>query len=475
MIFVDAIFMHGRLFPNRPAIMLADRLVTFGMLAEAIHWVSARILAAGLAPGDTVIVAIDNPIRFIAVTSALMRLGIVVVPVHSSDAPKVPLARAVAIVTDTALAAPVGLRLVMVDDVWFQPNRVPYPLDPRASDPGRLTLLALTSGTTGQPKFIPFTVEDLDRRIRDLYRYQPAPGTERDLLLLGLSSQWALAQAARVLVAARTLCFAASAEEAARMIDLYQVGTVIGSPQQLSALLEALDEIPASCASLRLVKTGGGRLSPQLLERIKHRLSTQIVSIYGSTEAGRTAMASLDMLESEPGCVGLPVPDKQVDIVDDADRPLPAGATGRIRILVAGGGQAFVPDALYPDRTPGWFYPGDTGYFREDGLLVVVGRTDELINAGGLKVAPERVELIVADRRDIADCAAFGLPGPGGIDQIWLAIVPRGPVRTDELLAWCAERSEHLAPKRILVVDAIPRNAMGKPERARLKARAAGG
>ncbi|WP_164135474.1 hypothetical protein, partial [Stenotrophomonas maltophilia] len=69
----------------------------------------------------------------------------------------------------------------------------------------------------GQPKFIPFTVEDLDRRIRDLYRYQPAPGTERDLLLLGLSSQWALAQAARVLVAARTLCFAASAEEAARM------------------------------------------------------------------------------------------------------------------------------------------------------------------------------------------------------------------------------------------------------------------
>ncbi|MFX6036125.1 hypothetical protein ABTE74_22315, partial [Acinetobacter baumannii] len=82
----------------------------------------------------------------------------------------------------------------------------------------------------------------------------------------------------------------------------------------------------------------------------------------------------------------------------------------------------------------GWFYPGDTGYFREDGLLVVVGRTDELINAGGLKVAPERVELIVADRRDIADCAAFGLPGPGGIDQIWLAIVPRGPVRTDELL-----------------------------------------
>jgi len=164
-----------------------------------------------------------------------------------------------------------------------------------------------------------------------------------------------------------------------------------------------------------------------------------------------------------------------VDIVDDADRPLPAGATGRIRILVAGGGQAFVPDALYPDRTPGWFYPGDTGYFREDGLLVVVGRTDELINAGGLKVAPERVELIVADRRDIADCAAFALPGPGGIDQIWLAIVPRGPVRTDELLAWCAERSEHLAPKRVLVVDAIPRNAMGKPERARLKARATGG
>lgn len=474
MSFVDVILLHGRLFPKRPAIMLMDRVVTFGMLGDAIHRVSARALASGIRPGDTVVLAIDSPVRFIAVAYALMRLGIVIMPVPPGGVLRAPPVGAVAVFSDVPGPAPVGMRMLFVDDVWFQPGMETYAVDPRASDRGRLSIIALTSGTTGQNKLVPLTVGEFDRRISDLYRYQPAPGTERDLLLVGFSSIWALVQASRVLVAARTLGFAQAAEEAARMIDLYQMGTVIGSPHQLAALIEALETVPASCASLRLVKTGGGLATPALVKAIRTQLSPNVIVIYGSTEGGRIALATGGMIDIAPGCVGLVAPPTRVEIVDDEGHPLPPGTLGRVRILVDGGGKPLTPGELYPDQTPAWFYPGDLGSFTEDGMLVIAGRADDLINAGGLKVAPERVEDLVAGHPDIAEAAAFALPGPGGIDEIWLAVVPRWAITVEAVIAHCRQRDAVLAPRHVLMLQAIPRTGMGKAERARLKAMARG-
>lgn len=474
MSFVDVILLHGRLFPKRPAIMLMDRVVTFGMLGQAIHWVSARALASGIRPGDTVVLAIDNPIRFIAVAYALMRLGVVIMPIASGGVLRAPLVGAVAVLSDVPGPAPVGMRMLVVDDAWFQPGEEVYAVDPRASDAGRLSIIALTSGTTGQNKLVPLTVGEFDRRISDLYRYQPAPGTERDLLMIGFSSLWALVQATRILVAARTLGLAQSAEESARMIDLYQMGTVIGSPHQLSALIEALETVPASCSSLRLVKTGGGLATPALVRAIRARLCPNIIVIYGSTEGGRIALATGDMIDVAPGCVGLVAPPTRVEIVDDEDRPAPAGELGRVRILVNGGGRALTTGDLYPDQTPDWFYPGDLGSFTADGMLVIAGRADDLINAGGLKVAPERVEDLVAGHPAIAEAAAFALPGAGGVDEIWLAVVPRQAITAEAIIAHCRQRDTLLAPRHVLMLQAIPRTGMGKAERARLKALARG-
>jgi acyl-CoA synthetase (AMP-forming)/AMP-acid ligase II len=167
-------------------------------------------------------------------------------------------------------------------------------------------------------------------------------------------------------------------------------------------------------------------------------------------------------------------PPTRVEIVDDEDRPMPAGELGRVRILVDGGGKALTPGELYPDQTPDWFYPGDLGSISADGMLVIAGRADDLINAGGLKVAPERVEDLAAGHPAIAEAAAFALPGAGGIDEIWLAVVPRQAITADAVIAHCRQRDALLAPRHVLMLQAIPRTGMGKPERARLKALARG-
>jgi len=107
-------------------------------------------------------------------------------------------------------------------------------------------------------------------------------------------------------------------------------------------------------------------------------------------------------------------------------------------------------------------------------MLVIAGRADDLINAGGLKVAPERVEDLVAGHPNISEAAAFALPGPGGVDEIWLAVVPRDAITAEAVIAHCRQRDAVLAPRHILMLQAIPRTGMGKPERARLKTMARG-
>ncbi len=475
MIFVDTIHLHAQLFPHRPALMMADRLVTYGMLSTAIHRISARLHRDGFRSGDMVIVDIDNPIRHFTLVSALMNLGIISVTGSGSlaDVPKVGIT---AVLASRTMAVPKDMRLVVVDDAWFQPaDDATYPIEPTAREPNRLIMFGLTSGTTGQQKAIPFTVGEFDQRLRNLMLYHGAPGTERDLVLIGFASQWALSETARALASARTVCLAQTAEEAVRLIDLYQVGVILGSPQQFAGLLAAFDETPVSCASVRLASLAGAMLGAELAAGIRRRISPNVLVGYGSTEAGKTALAMLDTVEALPGGVGHVVPSARLEIVDDAGQPVQAGATGRIRVMAAGGGRPYEPGTLYPDRSPDWFYPGDLGHLTMDGLLVIAGRSDELINAGGLKIAPDRVEDLVAGRRDIADAAAFGVPGPHGFDEIWLAVVPREPIRVDEVIAFCQRRSEALAPTRIIVVDQIPRSTMGKVERAKLRARVAQG
>lgn len=473
MSFVDTVLFHGRLFPRRPAIMTLDRVVTYGMLGDAIHAVSARVLAAGVKPGDRVLLAIDNPVRFVAVAFALMRLGIVIMPIAPGSALAMPMIDAVALIGESPGLVPAGMRMIVAGDEWFQPSGAAYAVDPGASDPNRLAIIAPTSGTTGTTKLIPLSVGEFDRRLHDLYRYQPAPGTERDLMLVGFTSLWALSQSARTLVAARTLGVASSAEDALRMIDLYQMGTILGSPNQLAAMIAALDAVPASLTSLRLVKCGGGQVTPSFARTIRERLCQNLLVIYGSTEAGRTAMANGAAIDSVPGCVGWVIPGRSLEIVDDAGAAVPAGTVGRVRILIEGGGRPLLGSGIEADTTPDWFYPGDLGHVTDDGMLVIVGRADDVINAGGTKVAPERVEELVAGHPAVAEAVAFARTDGSGIAEIWLAIVPREPVSAEAIIAHCRSRSETLAPRRILFLETMPRAALGKPDRARLRALAA--
>jgi acyl-coenzyme A synthetase/AMP-(fatty) acid ligase len=470
MMIAETVVFQGRTNPHRPAMIWADRIVTYGMLADAIGWVARRAHAAGIKPGDTVAIASDNPIRDVIATLALMRLGAVSASVRDDQAGDLARMGASAILTHRPGEPVGGIRRVIMDDGWFTPTDLPLPpADAAFDDPARICRISTTSGTTGFAQIVAATLGETHARMRYSASCHWAGGSDRILLLVGMSILWGFNEAMRALSFGSTICFAATGEEALRAIDLFQVDSIFAAPQQVRALMDAMDELPGTCETVKFISLAGSLITPAFGDEMQRRVGRTIAVSYGSTEAGKIAAAPFERLRDIPGAVGYILPGRQIEIVDEQDKALPPGTEGILRIMAVAGGQPYTAGELYPDRSLSWFYPGDLGTLREDGLLTITGRIDEVLNAGGAKVAPEIIDQLVARRADVADCAAFGVAGSSGIPEIWLAIIAKRSIRDDELIAWCEARLPETPINHVVRVDAIPRNAMGKVERVRLK------
>src|SRR5262249_7646467 len=149
----------------------------------------------------------------------------------------------------------------------------------------------------------------------------------------------------------------------------------------------------------------------------------------------------------------------EAEIVDAADRPLPRGKEGIVRVRTAQAADCYFgdPDTSARHFRNGWFYPGDVGYLRDDNLLVVGGRQEALLNVGGDKINPEIIEEVLASFPAIADCAVVNLADELGIERIHALIVPRAVFAESDLRKHCAEKLQRVfVPVRFIAVEKIP-------------------
>jgi acyl-CoA synthetase (AMP-forming)/AMP-acid ligase II len=148
---------------------------------------------------------------------------------------------------------------------------------------------------------------------------------------------------------------------------------------------------------------------------------------------------------------------------------VPRGEDGSLRILGSGQGASYPPGR--PDDSgsfkDGWFHSGDRGRILPNGLLVLAGRTSDIINAGGLKLAPEIVEDMLKTHPAIADAGALGFRGESGIEEIAIAIVTRSPLDHAQLINWCKRRNVPIG--RVSTVASLPKTTLGKVNRDELR------
>ena len=467
--FVDLIFHHALSRPDKPAVILADRVATYDMMAQGILRAEARIKALGLAPGALVCLSFENPIRHLIVGAALFRLGH---PVISAGQPNELLALRLpigAFLHEVGVPFLPGQLQSVVDDTWFAGERQFLAASPPKGfvDDQMICCVALSSGTTGRPKAISLTLKAFQQWVMNYYSTIGLGVWERLVLLIGLNSSWGFTIAAHALFGGRTLAFAANPREALHLIGVYGADALAATTIQLREIVRQQTNEPMPCTSLRTVLTGGGLASRAMIADARARLCSSIVNLYGSTEAGGTAFATVDRLTGIEGATGYVAPWAEVEIVDSDGKALPAGTDGVLRIRATCQGAPYPPGADDPSFRDGWFYPGDRGRIASDGLMVLSGRTSDVINVGGLKLAPEVIEDVLGTHPAVTGVAAFGNPGDSGIEEISVALSLSRPVAERHLIEWCAERGIPLT--RVFILEALPKTSSGKIHRDLLK------
>jgi malonyl-CoA/methylmalonyl-CoA synthetase len=245
----------------------------------------------------------------------------------------------------------------------------------------------------------------------------------------------------------------------------------MGIPTFYTRLLGDPDLTPARCRSVRLFTSGSAPLPASVHDEFAARTGHAIVERYGMTE---TSIITSNPLGGErAGTVGRPLPGVELRVVDaddDAGRP-----TGSIEVRGPNvfGGYWRRPDATAAEFTPdGYFKTGDLGHLDPDGYLTIVGRSRDVIISGGFNVYPKEVEDALSTLTGVEESAVVGLPDDDLGERVVAVIVARPGAQVDGQAVRTAARqtlAAYKVPKQVHVVDALPRNAMGKVEKARIR------
>jgi malonyl-CoA/methylmalonyl-CoA synthetase len=461
---------------------------TFATLAATAARIAAGLAAHGARPGDRVAACVERSPYAVALWLACLRGGFVHVPLNPAltraeigyflgDAgPRV-------VVLDPAGALARGDARVLTLDargagtLTARASAAP-PVDAHPSTADDLALLLYTSGTTGKPKGAMLTQGNLASNVltlRELWRF-----TSDDVLLhvLPLSHVHGLVVALGCALASGcTVRFFDRFDPAAVVREMATATVFMGVPTHYTRLLAepALDR--AACASMRLFVSGSAPLSAQAFAQFEARSRHRILERYGMTETLMIASNPYDG-ERTPGCVGEALPGVELRIRDDSGRPVARGEAGILEVRgpnVCKGYWQAPEKTAGAFREDGWFVTGDIGRLDEEERLWLEGRASDLIITGGYNVYPREVEDALLAVDGVAEAAVFGVAHPLWGEAVVATLCGEGRLDEARILAALRERlAAYKLPKRILQVDALPRNAMGKVQKQALRTEHAG-
>jgi acyl-CoA synthetase (AMP-forming)/AMP-acid ligase II len=261
-----------------------------------------------------------------------------------------------------------------------------------------------------------------------------------------------------------------------RSFEIFRIEAMLATPTTLAQLLMLCDR--ASIEVLVDTILSGGSLLPRaLVERVRPRLCQHLITGYGATETAISATAPADRIAHIPGAAGYVTPGIRLEIVDEADRPLPAGTEGIVRVASEFAVDRYIDDPIESAQAfrDGWFYPGDLGSLTPDNLLIISGRQNGVLNAGGGKLAAEKVEAALLAFEGVSEAAVFMATNKLGVEEVWAAIVCSGTPDTEGMRASCRSCMPVVfVPVHIVALDALPLSAVGKVDRQLLKDRLTG-
>ena len=472
---IDYLHYHASARPEAIALIEGGRAVSYAEMARDL-WKTARAVQDfQLPPGRSVAIGCDDFYTHWLLILAFELHGITTASFQSDEGAS---CRGLLGSVDLVFAEPHfptgGWQTRPLTEEWRRSVAARPDEGPMAGRPKRpddILRIVRTSGTTGEPKRFHLLRSMLEARNAALGwvdRFSP-PGTP-GLMTLPLSIAGIYSAAVLALRNGRSIVVERGAPVAAlpgliRQHGLRRIGLL---PIQLTRLLDRLPPDWQKSEWLEIVSFGAA--VPETLRRaaLAH-LATEITNVYGCNETDILAVSR----ESERGSVAVVAPCVEVEIVDDQDRPVPDGVEGFIRARSPAVFRGYLDDPTLTRRMlrDGWFYPGDIGVL--DGRrLQVIGRADDQVNVGGVKYALPRLEELTQKTggASVKDVGIVLVAGSSGLPELNVALVTEGSEDRAVLDRIIAVLRPTIAGDLHLVrLPQIPRNLMGKIDRAELK------
>lgn len=462
---------------------------------RAFHATIARaanaLRQAGVQPDDRVAVQIAKSPEALAVYAATVAIGAIFLPLNTAYTPAevgyflenaTPslflcdpakaaslsdvAARTTLMTLDAQAGGSFGDRMVQAATTFSPTNR-------SRSD---LAAILYTSGTTGRSKGAMLTHANLlsnAETLADLWRF-----TADDILLhaLPIFHTHGLFVASNVsLLTGGAMIFLPGFEPGAVLRLMPHATTMMGVPTFYTRLLDDQRFTKALTAHLRLFISGSAPLLAETHRQFHDRTGHRILERYGMTETNMNTSNPYDG-DRRAGTVGFPLPGVALRIMADGVE-VPAGDVGGIEVrgpnVFAGYWQ--MPDKTAEDLAPdGWFSTGDLGQFDPDGYLQIVGRSKDLIISGGTNIYPIEVELLLDGQPGVLESAVVGLPHPDFGEAVFAVLVAQKAMALDVGAVLDGLKDKLAAfkrPKAAVVVAELPRNPMGKVQKAELRKR----
>ncbi|MFP3989695.1 acyl-CoA synthetase [Streptomyces sp. E11-3] len=469
----------ARRTPDRTAVHYADRGWTYAELDAAVSRAATALREQGLRPGDRVGAYGHNSDAYLIGFLGSCRAGLIHVPVNhqltGDDLAYIVRQSGCALVLadpDLTERLPDGvpaLALRDADDSLLTRLAASAPYDgpmPQAED---LAQLLYTSGTTAAPRGAMMTHRALVHEYVSAIHALDLTATDRPIHSLPLyhSAQMHVFLLPYLAVGAENTIV--DGPDAARIFDLVAAGhdSLFAPPTVWIGLSQHPDFATRDLSALRKAYYGASIMPVPVLERLRTRLpGLGFYNCFGQSEIGPLAtVLGPDEHDGRLESCGRPVLFVEARVVDESGKDVPDGTPGEVvyRSPQLCEGYWDKPQETAEAFSGGWFRSGDLAVRDGEGYLTVVDRVKDVINSGGVLVASRQVEDALYTHPEVAEAAVIGLPDDRWIEAVTAVVVPRGEVTEADLIAHARERlAPFKAPKRVLFVSELPRNASGK-------------
>lgn len=457
-----------------PALAMPGREIAYAELLDRVRSCAAWLACERYLPSEVVGITIADEIPHLVTMLALLSLGVphVCLATHDPVSARMRLAERLAVrrvvVIDPQHALPGREALLLTPEILESTvgNGLPNAL---LTDPDAPAIYYTSSGTSGEPKIFAASQRALAWRAGRMAESERVGAEFRALTPVSIEDSIAKNRRLTCTYLGFTSVFpdarslrAPSLQELCASLRVTCLE--LSALQAYSLVLESTDPrlLPAHTA----VYAAGSTVSATLREQFKIRFGVPLFVHYGAREFGRIASTFFGGDEDDLETVGLPVPWIDLEIVDGDGKPVPRGEIGEVRVRSDCMLREYYRDPVATSRhlKDGWFYPRDLASLTSRGALRLHGRADDMMNLNGIKIFPSEIEHVLEAHPAVKAAAAFARPSAahGDIPVAAVELRASATVGVEELIACARERLGVRAPRRIFVLESLPRNAAGK-------------